>query len=174
MRCDWRIAIENALEDAHVNHIHKDSLAKLKLKLRDMGRVGKDSWATYDITDARSIKGLSAMSRYFKQSWPTMYAHYFEFPNTCISSVGGFTQSIQKYTALDDGTTALTTELYKGKLVAGAPDLSEFFDNAAKFNKQVFEEDARLCERIHIRGLTGEVQGPLQRLAWFTEALNDN
>lgn len=173
MRCDWRIAIENALEDVHVPHVHKDSLAKLKIKLRDMGRAGKNSWAVYDITDERSLKGLRAMSRYFAHANPEIYFHAFIFPDTCISSVGGFTMAKQIY--IPDGeTTRLTTTLYTGLLKPEAPDLSFFFDRAMAFNVQVFNEDARMCERVHIRGLTGDVPPALRRLAWFTEALNES
>lgn len=171
MRCNWRIAIENALEDVHVAHVHKDSLAKLGLKLREMNRCGKNSWATYTITDERSLKGLRAMARHFEMPFPETYYHLYCFPDLCISSVGGFTFSRQYYIRSGDDHTTLETELYPGLVKASAPDLTWFFDRAAAFNKQVFEEDARMCERAHLRALTGDVKPALRRLAWFTEAL---
>ena len=174
MRCDWRIAIENALEDVHVPHVHKDSLARLGLRIREMTRYGNNSVAIYDITDKRSLRGLHALSRFFVVSDPGTYYHEFYYPNKCISSVSGFTFSHQTYIPLFNGHTSLVTELHSADMVEGAPELTWFFDNAAKFNKQVFEEDARMCERVHIRGLKGNVSPALRRLAWFTEALNES
>lgn len=173
MRCDWRIAIENALEDVHVPHVHKESLARLRLKPRWMGRQGKDSMAVYDITDGRSLRGLEQMARHFEVCIPHLYVHVYKFPHTCFSSVGGFTYAHQTY--IPDGEiTRLSTTLYTGLLKPEAPDLSFFFDRAMAFNVQVFNEDARMCERVHIRGLTGDVPPALRRLAWFTEALNES
>lgn len=174
MRCNWRIAIENALEDVHVAHVHKDSLAKLGLKLRDMNRCGKNSWALYDITDERSLKGLKAMSRFFEMSFPAQYFHSYHFPDLCISSVGGFTFAKQTYVPSEGDHTTMTTRLYSGLMKEEAPDLTWFFDRASAFNKQVFEEDARMCERAHLRALKEPVKPALRRLAWFTEALNES
>ncbi len=92
---------------------------------------------------------------------------------TLFVCVGGFTFARQTYVP-DDEITRLTTTLYTGLVRPGAPDLTFFFDRAMAFNVQVFEEDARMCERIHIRALKGDVPPALRRLAWFTEALNES
>lgn len=172
MNCDWRVAIENALEDVHVNHVHPTSLAKLKIVNIGMERHLNHSIAHYRITDSRYLRGLESVSTHFEHPFPDTYFHMFIFPSTCISTVAGLTYSVQHYIPSGRKTT-LKTSLFRGKLKTDAKDMTAFFDSAAAFNKQVFEEDARMCEKVHVRGLLGNPPPPLRRLAWFTEALHD-
>lgn len=172
MACDWRVAIENTLESAHVDHIHADSLAKLGLQCTDMIRSGRNSLQQFRITDARALKGLRAILPYVEgiNAW-NQYFHLFLYPHTCLSSVGGFTYSLQNYFPTESGTTLLT-RLYLPHVRVGALDLAFYFDSAAKFNRQVFEEDAELCSKISLRCVGQMMRPPLKRLEWFAEARN--
>lgn len=171
MNCDWRIAIENTLEHAHIPHVHKDTLGKLKLKFVDAYIDGKNSMGYYHITDERTIKSLKKLRQMFVS--PTnsdKYIHLFIYPYTCISSVGGFTYAIQNYIPQGD-KTFLLMRLFGAKVKPGY-DLNFYFDSVAKFNRRVFEEDANMVSKIkHLRG-GPNMKPELQRLSWFWEARN--
>lgn len=172
LHCDWKIAIENTLEACHVDHVHPDSLAKLGLKSRGMKRHGKNSLESFDITDARALKGLRALEPYFPHCFFGTYWHLFLYPHTTLSTVCGYTYSLQNYFPTESGTVLLS-RLYLPVVRAGAPDLAFYFDSAAKFNRQVFEEDARLCEQIHLRCVGQQMRPQLKRLEWFAHARDD-
>lgn len=169
----WEVCIENTLEDAHVRHVHAETLAKLKIKQLEMTRHGKHSMCDYEITDKRTLRSLKAMAKHFEYAVPDRYFHIFLYPRTCISSVGHMTYSIQDYSPTEAGTDVLT-RLYSSRQRAGSPDLGFFFDNAAVFNRRVFEEDARMVEKVRaIRGNGQEMKPHLKRLEWFAEARHD-
>ncbi len=174
MDCDWRVAIENTLESAHVDHIHAESLAKLKLVCTGMERSGRNSLQTFRITDTRTLKGLRDILPYVEgvNAW-NQYFHLFLYPHTCLSSVGGFTYSLQDYFPTESGTVLLT-RLYLPHVRSGSPDLAFYFDSAAKFNRQVFEEDAEMCAKVHLRCVGQQMRPPLKRLEWFAQARADD
>lgn len=172
MKCDWRVAIENTLESAHVDHVHATSLAKLGLQSIGMERCGRHSLQQFAITDKRSHAALASIAKYFVRPNLGFYWHLFIYPHTTLSSVGGLTYSMQHYFPTEFGTTLLT-RLYVPRLREGSPDLAFYFDSCAKFNKQVFTEDARLCERIHLRCCGQMMRPALKRLEWFANARND-
>ncbi len=166
----WEVCIENTLEDAHVEHVHAMTLAGVGLKQLRMEQHGKHSMCEYEITDSRVLNGLTHLSQHFVAPQPDRYFHIFLYPQTCISSVGALTYSIQDYLPTKAGTDVLT-RLYPSLQRADSPDLGFFFDNAAKFNRQVFEEDARMVEKIKRIRCNGEEMRPhLKRLEWFYHA----
>lgn len=169
MACDWRIAVENALEDYHVAHIHPESIGKIGLRLDLISACKRNSAALYDITDRRTAAMLSyeGVGRYFKLGAAPEYGHVLIYPFTCLSSVGGLTYSLQHYVSTETGTQ-LSTRLYTSPVAEGSPDLGFFFENARQFNLQVFREDAAICATV--KGF-GEVLTPAEdRIKWFREA----
>lgn len=169
--CDWRVAIENTLEYAHVQHVHPNTIAKLGLQSRGMKRHGKNSLESFDITDNRALKGLRALESYFPHCFFGTYWHLFLYPHTTLSTVCGYTYSLQNYFPTETGTVLLT-RLYNSRCRADSPDLGFYFDSAAQFNRQVFEEDARMCERVHLRCVGQQMRPALKRLEWFAQARN--
>lgn len=147
MPCDWKVAVENTLEDYHVASVHPDTFGKLDLKLTGMERHGQNSVARYTVGDARTIKSLTTLSKYYEDAQPDTYFHIFLYPYTCISSVGGLSFSLQHYLP-NSGYTQLHTRLYAGKTKPGAPDLRWFYDEAAGFNRTVFQQDAGVCSLV--------------------------
>lgn len=174
MNCDWRVAIENALEHAHIGHVHPETLAKLGLKYCCFKRYDKHSLGHYIVTNPRAVNSFERMRQYFDVlRYRNEYVHLYLYPYTTLSGVGGFTYSLQHYFPTETGTVLLT-RLYSSRVRAGSPALGFFFDNAAKFNRQVFEEDARLCEKIHLRCVGQQMRPALQRLFWFAQARNED
>lgn len=166
MSCDWRVAVENTLEDLHVPSVHKDTFGKLKLSDANFDRFGRNSLATYKIGDEHTLRGLKAMSRSFEDVAPDEYFHIFLWPNTCLSSAGGFTFSLQHYLP-SGGFTMLHSRLYQGRTKADAPNLGYFFDEAWNFNRLVFQQDAGAC--ANVRGQGTYLTPSEERVKWFRE-----
>lgn len=165
--CDWRYAVENALEDVHVPHVHPESIGKLGLECVGMERYGRNSIAYYKVTDERTIESLQKIAPHLEQCEPSAYMHALIYPYTCISSVGGLSYTITQYFPAESGTK-LWSRLFLPRMRQNPPDLAFFFDSAAKFNRQVFQEDAKACERI---GGPGRYLGKGEdRIRWFREA----
>lgn len=167
MPCDWRVAVENALEDDHIPMVHPDTFGKLKLELGEMERHGNHSVAKYAIGDSRTVAALGRFAKHFRDVDPASYFHIFIYPGTCISSVGGFSYSVQHYLS-NGGFTSFHTRLYQPKLAADAPNYDWFFNEATQFNRQVFEQDSAICARVVGEGTI--LTENERRVLWFREA----
>lgn len=168
MDCPWNIAIENTLEDYHVASVHPNTFGRLGVVQVESERHAKNSIAHYTVTDDRTVRGLTRMAEHFKHVRPHEYFHMHLYPWTCLSSVGGFSYSLQHYFPDRPGSTLLCSRLYAPHLHEGAPDLSFFFDEARTFNQRVFREDAEICARVS--GSGSFLFPNEQRLAWFRSA----
>lgn len=166
MPCSWDVAVENTLEDLHVRTVHPDTFLKLDLQLQAATRHGRNSMAAYKVGDERTVRHLSGMAKLFENVQPDTYFHILLWPYTCISSVGGFTFSVQHYLP-SGGFTALHSRLYQGRTKASAPYLGYFFDEAVGFNRMTFQQDAEICQRVAGRGTY--LTEAEQRVKWFRE-----
>ncbi|MGB7588177.1 MAG: Rieske 2Fe-2S domain-containing protein [Solirubrobacterales bacterium] len=167
MPCDWTVAVENTLEDFHVPSVHQDTFGKLGLIPEAMERHGRNSVALYQVGDERTVKGLSAIAKHFEDVRPDHYFHIFLYPFTCLSSVGGFSFSLQHYMP-SGGYTQMHTRLYAGRMVREAPDYGWFFDEAVGFNRMVFAQDTEACSKVVGQGtFLTEAE---DRVKWFREA----
>lgn len=165
MDCDWRVAIENALDFEHVGHVHGDSLAKLQLEpiALECGARGS-SIETFK----SGAPGLDSMGRFFtdeRRRPDYVHAHYFPF--TCLSSTRGWTYSLQHYFPRADGRTNFVHRLYAAPTTRPMPT---FFDSVARMNERVFREDAAICARVPA-GFEGMLGPREQRIAHFRRAL---
>lgn len=143
MNCHWTVAVENALEHEHVPTVHGNSLAKLRLReialsCADTG----DSIQTFSTATRRSRDH----DRRVPGTKDFDYKHALIFPFTAVSSTRGWTYSMQHYLPRPDGTTLFLHTLL---VPADAPEsLNFFYDSVLRLNRQVFEEDAAICERV--------------------------
>ena len=165
--CDWRVAVENALEDLHVPMIHRDSIGKIGIERQAMERFGASSIALYKVTDKRTQMSLTKLAEHFDNVNPEEYFHLFLYPHTCLSSVGGVTYSLQHYMP-SAGWTNFSTRLYVGAVRPEAPNYNWFYDEARKFNDLVFRQDADICAKVQDWGHA--LSEDEQRVRWFREA----
>lgn len=166
--CDWRIAVENSLESVHVPTVHPDTFHKLALTDERLERHGRNSVALYKIGDRRTVESLTRLARYVPGAQPDHYFHIFLSPYTCLSSVGGFSFSLQHYMPMH-GMTQLHSRLYTPKMAPASPDLSWFFQEAQAFNRRTFDQDALVCSRVVGQGTT---LGPGEdRIKWMREVV---
>jgi len=151
-QCDWRIAVENALEPYHIGSIHPDSLNKLRLSEGVNSYFGENSvWASA-VGDEKLARKLSRIGTMFDLQFQYPgYWSVFLFPFSMISSTFGFSYSLQHFFPdVEQNRSNFVSRLFTGRLKpsASAEALSAFFDSTATVNRQVFEEDHDICQRI--------------------------
>jgi phenylpropionate dioxygenase-like ring-hydroxylating dioxygenase large terminal subunit len=150
--CDWRIAIENALEPDHVPLIHTQSLGLLGLNKGVNTFVASNSIWRADVTSGRTARSLKALRRLFDIGYQYEgYMSIFLFPFTFLSSTFGYSYSLQNFfPAPDRRATHFSSRLLvsRSSPAAGASALAAFFDSVAKVNRRVFEEDYGICRRV--------------------------
>jgi phenylpropionate dioxygenase-like ring-hydroxylating dioxygenase large terminal subunit len=168
MSCDWRIAVENTLEDLHVPTVHRDTFGKLGLQRTAMEAHGKNSLALYEVTDKRILMLGERLAPHFENTRPDEYFHLFLYPYACLSSLGGFTYSLQHYMPMG-AWTQFSTRLYVGAAKPDAPDYRWFYDEAHAFNKLVFQQDAEICAKV--AGFGHALSDDEIRVRWFRQAL---
>lgn len=153
--CDWRVALENALEPLHVPFIHSDSLAQLDLQ---DGINHFTDWTSVweaPVGNAGMAKKLQGIARLFQieQQYPG-YQSIYLFPFTMLSSTYGYSYSLQHFfPSAQPQQTQFSSRLLKGvsKSAAAANALTEFFRSSALMNRQIFDEDHAICKRIKPR-----------------------
>lgn len=149
--CDWRVAVENALEAYHVPMVHAGSLGTMALAEGRFEFEGASSLWRTEVTNAGMARRLASLSRLFDT--PHANAGYFNlhvFPFAMISSTYGYTYSLQIFAPTGEaGRTHFSSRLYGGRPVEGkAAALQGFFTSAAQLNRQVFDEDHAICRRV--------------------------
>lgn len=150
--CDWRVAMENALEPLHVSFLHAESLGRLELS--DGKNEFGDWHSTWyaDVDNAQmakqlhSIKGLFQIDDQFDG-----YMSVYLFPFTMLSSTFGYSYSLQNFfPSAHPNKTHFSSRLLTGacKSKAASAALHGFFKSSAEVNRQVFREDHAICKRI--------------------------
>lgn len=137
--CHWTVAVENALDTEHVAAVHARSLAPLQID--PIAAIYHGAGSTEEHFNTKPTRLLSV----FPEADPEApgYRHLFMFPYSALSSTAGAHYSLQHYFPKADGTTAFIHRLYLTPTpYAGAGDV------VARFNKQVFEEDAAICATV--------------------------
>jgi len=165
MDCHWTVAVENALDNEHVAHVHPETLATLGLSRTMLDRFVEGSSVEY----FESMKGaqLDRIGRQFESRLPFDYAHAHLFPYACIATTRGWTYSMQHYLPRADGRTDFISRLF---VQASAPArLNHFFSTVAATNERVFREDAAICALVP-RGRRGRLGPKDDRIERFREA----
>lgn len=150
--CYWPLAIENALEPCHIDAVHQDTLATLRLEAGE-NRFDGDNSAWYaPLGEARLNSRLAKLRRFFMiDDAYDGYMSLYLFPFTMISSTYGYSYSLQHFLPAADGArTHFTSRLYAAHATdPHASDLlGSFFDSTIRVNRQVFDEDHRICQRM--------------------------
>ena len=150
--CDWKIAVENALDSLHIRFVHAESLARLQLEDERNQFVGNNTGVTFEIGNLQMYKRLNAMSRMFNVTEQFKgYMNIYLFPFSMLSSTFGYSYSLQSFfPAKEPGKTQFYSRLLKGVLRPGvdASAMQHFFDSTAQVNRMVFEEDHAVCRQI--------------------------
>ena len=149
--CDWKIAVENALDQYHVAVIHRDSLDKLKMEPAQDSYFGLNNISRAGVGDERVAKRLRSLRRFFDMSYqPEGYLAIHLFPFTFLTSTMGYSYSLQSFHPAASDRTSFSSRFYSGKLSSrvGPEAMRAFFDSSLQVNHQVFREDAEICARV--------------------------
>lgn len=151
-RCDWKIAVENALDQYHVAIIHHSTLNKLKLEPAQDEYFGDNNVSRAAVGDPRVKRGLASMRRFFDVEYrPEGYIALYLFPFTFLTTTFGHSYSLQQFlpSALPDRTN-FTSRFYPARLSEkiGPDTMKSFFDSSLAVNHSVFVEDGDICARI--------------------------
>lgn len=144
MDCDWQVAVENALDSEHIEHVHPSSLASLELSREHLERSFTGSSIEY--FKSAQAERLDRIGRQFEWSASFDYAHQHFYPYAAISSTRGWTWSMQHYLPRADARTTFISRLF---VPASAPArLDHLFATVAATSERVFREDAEICARV--------------------------
>ena len=151
-KCNWAIAVENALEPIHVPFIHTSSLGQLQLNDGNNNFSKLNSTCYFSIGNNRMRKQLSNLKKCFSTDFQYEgYMSIFLFPFTMLSSTFGYSYSLQNFLpTLNDNLTHFTSRLFTSNLskLSYSQIVEPLFQSAAKMNRQVFDEDRLICERV--------------------------
>lgn len=150
--CDWRIALENALEPYHVGAIHPESLDTLKLEAGTNEFSGRNSLWRTQVGAPRLHRGLERLSSLFEIRYQHQgYFSFYIFPFSMLSSTFGYSYSLQNFfPSASANRTHFMSRFYEARTKESvrAETIAPFFENAARVNRQVFEEDHQICKRV--------------------------
>jgi phenylpropionate dioxygenase-like ring-hydroxylating dioxygenase large terminal subunit len=151
-QCNWKIAVENALDQYHVAVIHHETLNKLKMEPARDHYLGINNLSYADVGDERVERRLRALRRFFDIEFQSEgYLAIHLFPFTFLTSTFGYSYSLQQfYPSTDPDLTAFTSRFYATRL---SPKISPeamqtFFESSLTVNHKVFAEDAEICARV--------------------------
>lgn len=150
--CDWKIAIENALEPYHISLVHPQSLGMLELSAGENSFDGVNSIWYAPVGNKRMAKQLSSLKRFFAIDYQYEgYMSIYMFPFTMLSSTYGYSYSLQSFLpSIQSDRTHFASRMLKMSVRAGVSPavLTGFFESSAKVNRQVFDEDHKICRRM--------------------------
>lgn len=150
--CDWRIALENALEPYHVSLVHPTSLGLLDLQPGENHFDGVNSIWYAPVGNSRMARQLRSLKRLFAIDYQYEgYMSVYMFPFTMLSSTYGYSYSLQSFLpSSEPRRTHFASRLLKMASSSGVDPaiVSGFFESTATVNRQVFDEDHRVCKRV--------------------------
>ncbi len=169
---NWKLVVENTLEGYHVDCVHPNTIAKLGMSgltkatngtPANDGAPPKGSFFDFAGRNSAVFSPLNPevsarMDRTYKflAGRPQRldgYRHYYFFPNFVIASTRGESFSIQRVLPIDEKTTQLSSFLFAtnglGELTKMEAALKkQFYQSAADFVREIFAEDAAICEEV--------------------------
>jgi phenylpropionate dioxygenase-like ring-hydroxylating dioxygenase large terminal subunit len=151
-RCNWKHAVENALDQYHVAIIHRDTLNKLQMQPARDVHLGINNVSYAGVGDDRLTKRLRGLRRFFDlQFQQEEYMAIHIFPFTFLTSTFGYSYSLQHfYPAADPDHTHFTSRFYQSRLSSkvSAEAMASYFASTVAVNHDVFREDADICAMV--------------------------
>jgi phenylpropionate dioxygenase-like ring-hydroxylating dioxygenase large terminal subunit len=180
-QCNWKIAVENALDQYHVAVIHHETLNKLKMEPARDHYHGINNVSYADVGDERVERRLRSLRRFFDIEFQSEgYIAIHLFPFTFLTSTFGYSYSLQQfYPSSDQDRTEFTSRFYQTRL---SPKISSeamqtFFESSVLVNHKVFAEDAEICARVPTDTWSAQTPTYLssgeEKIAFFRRTMSD-
>lgn len=151
--CAWTLALENALEPYHIDMVHQNTLATLKLESGTNNFFGINSVWKAQVGNQRVKNQLNKLRAFFNIDYGHEgYMSIFMFPFTMISSTFGYSYSIQNF--FPNKNRNDRTNFMSRLLTCNVRDerskniVQPFLESCARVNRKVFEEDHAICKNI--------------------------
>jgi hypothetical protein len=113
---------------------------------------GVNSVCYFSIGNNRMKKHLLGLKKYFSTNFQYEgYMSVFLFPFTMLSSTFGYSYSLQNFfPAIDKNLSHFTSRLLTSNLckLSDRSIIEPLFQSSAKMNRQVFDEDHLICQRV--------------------------
>lgn len=151
---NWKIVLENTLEEYHVRQVHPNSLYKVGIsessfKFQTPHSSDQMTFNT-KLTDFKKLNELLTDRKFIIED----YIHQLIFPTMTIASAYGATIAIQQIIPISSRKTLFISHVFSTKLANTTPEkhpvIQAFYQNAIKFNQQVFDEDKEICEAVQL------------------------
>ncbi len=159
---DWRIALENALEQYHtaVGLVHPGSFGKHATTAGHDEFFATNSAYRCEYANPRTVGQLRKLSRFFdvQFQWEG-YQSIYLFPFSMIGSTFGYSYALQNFFPSSiKNQTYFSSRMLTSKLAAGIKPqiLDSFFASSAEINRKIFEEDHAICQRVSPRSLDND------------------
>lgn len=203
VKANWKLVVENTLEGYHVDCVHPNTIKKLGMAGLTKSASGapvpeedehdpaqqkgsrfdfsKTNSAVFSSLNPEVSARMDRTYRFLAQRPQPLdgYRHYYFFPNFVLASTRGESFSLQRVLPLDAGRTQLTSYLFatNGLGELSKMDLAlkkQFYKSAADFVREIFAEDAAICEQVqrsvgfaHTAGVLSDEE---ERICAFHEA----
>jgi phenylpropionate dioxygenase-like ring-hydroxylating dioxygenase large terminal subunit len=139
---NWKISVENAIESYHVAKIHSETLEPLSLDTSDIRYDMNNSFLVAPIGNTKIAKKLESIGNLFNYDYKNNnYFSLYIFPFSMISSTYGYSYAFQTFFPATPSITQFLSRTYSTK--TNYPD---FFKGIVDINRQIFIEDANICE----------------------------
>ncbi len=144
---NWKISLENALENYHVPSVHPGTLAPLELSNGEIVFDGLNSIWISDIRNQKAFRKLERLDHVFEDGIYRRdnYFSIYLFPFSMISSTFGYSYAFQSFFPDMPGSTSFYSRTYS---VRSRLDTEAFYNSVKSVNRQIFDEDIRVCNML--------------------------
>jgi phenylpropionate dioxygenase-like ring-hydroxylating dioxygenase large terminal subunit len=147
IKCNWKLFVENTLEGYHVPWVHPGSIMRLTAgATATFGFYGRHSSVRSPVTNGRmaAVESLFAGRPYQVDD----YRHLLIWPNTTLATTKGMSFALQLFEPVSPGETLFTSLVFSTKANVPAGVAEMFGESVAALNRQIFAEDAEVCEHL--------------------------
>lgn len=144
---NWKISLENALENYHVPSVHPNTLAPLELSNGEVVFDKLNSIWISEIKNKKAFKKLSKIKNFFDPNiyYKENYFSIYLFPFSMISSTFGYSYAFQSFFPNSIERTSFYSRTYS---VKSQLNTDAFYDSVKRVNRQIFDEDIAVCNSV--------------------------
>ena len=162
IQANWKLIMENTLEPYHVNSVHPTSFARLGTHRPEIS-VEEEHVELVASLDPTYVKRFKRVDNALRERpiRNDKYTHYEIFPTLAIASTFGTSFSVSRLELLSPTKTQFISSVYFTKCDSSILNTikSTLEESILKFNKQVFEEDAKAAEMVQLSVHQAEFPG---------------
>ena len=143
---NWKIGVENSLEQYHLGFVHPNSLNSLDLWDNPQFSA-YNSKCVATVRNQKAAKKLARIKPNFLDSnyYEEGYFSYFLFPFSFVSSTCGYSYGIQSFFPHVPNRTHFISRSYMAK---GTTDNAIFSEGMIVMNKRIFDEDGAVSTSV--------------------------